>query len=111
MKLSFAVVCLCFFIGAQSMDIGTGGVYDSPFATDYFVRQYGFMFGGGRSGLMGLKAMQSRTNKMYKFPSYAYTRPTYQPLTFAHKNMELAPLVMKTESSKPVSFNRFMAVP
>ena len=35
-----------------------GGVYDSPFATDYFVRQYGFMFGGGRSGLMGLKAMQ-----------------------------------------------------
>ena len=41
-----------------------GGVYDSPFATDYFVRQYGFMFGGGRSGLMGLKAMQ--VNKLLR---------------------------------------------
>ena len=35
-----------------------GGVYDSPMATDYYVRQYGFLFGGGRSGLLGVRAMQ-----------------------------------------------------
>ena len=35
-----------------------GGVYDSPMATDYYVRQFGFMFGGGRSGVFGLKALQ-----------------------------------------------------
>jgi hypothetical protein len=35
-----------------------GGVYDSPAATDFYVRQFGFMFGGGRSGVLGLKAMQ-----------------------------------------------------
>ena len=36
----------------------SGGVYDSPAATDFYVRQFGFMFGGGRSGVLGLKAMQ-----------------------------------------------------
>ena len=42
----------------------SGGVYDSPAATDFYVRQFGFMFGGGAgergSGVLGLKAMQVR---------------------------------------------------
>ena len=113
MKLSVAsIVCLSLaFSTVQSMDIGTGGVYDSPLATDYYVRQFGFMFGGGRSGLLGLKAMQESTNKMYKFPTYAYLKPVYQPQPIAPKSMELAPLVMESKSSKPTVFNRFMAVP
>merc|ERR1719500_1942071 len=31
-------------------DVGKGGVYDSPMAQDYYVKRFGFMFGGGRSG-------------------------------------------------------------
>eukprot|EP00088_Acartia_fossae_P015754 TRINITY_DN1871_c0_g1_i1.p1 TRINITY_DN1871_c0_g1~~TRINITY_DN1871_c0_g1_i1.p1 ORF type:complete len:113 (+),score=33.26 TRINITY_DN1871_c0_g1_i1:113-451(+) len=112
MKLSVAVVCVVLMIASvQSMDVGTGGVYDSPFATDILVRQYGFMFGGGRSGLMGLKAMQERTNRMYKFPTYAYIKPRYQAVTVAPKSVELAPLVMKDKASQPKMFHRFMAVP
>ena len=43
-----------------SMDYGSSGVYDSPMATDYYVKRFGFMFGGGRSGMYGLKALQVR---------------------------------------------------
>ena len=41
----------------MSMDYGSSGVYDSPMATDYYVKRFGFMFGGGRSGMYGIKAM------------------------------------------------------
>ena len=40
------------------MDYGSSGVYDSPMATDYYVKRFGFMFGGGRSGMYGLEAMK-----------------------------------------------------
>merc|ERR1712099_134713 len=33
--------------------------YDSPMAQDYYVKRFGFMFGGGRSGMYGLKALQA----------------------------------------------------
>jgi len=112
MKLFLAVICCCAVASVHSMDIGSGGVYDSPLATDYYVRQFGFMFGGGRSGLMGLKAMQEMTNKMYKFPTYpSYLRPRYQPVKVATKSVELAPLIMKDKEEKPKMFHRFMAVP
>ena len=39
-----------------------GGVYDSPAAQDYWVRRFGFMFGGGRSGMKGLRALQESVN-------------------------------------------------
>ena len=42
----------------MSMELGKGGVYDSPLATDRFVRQFGFLFGGGRSGVKGIEAFQ-----------------------------------------------------
>ena len=32
-----------------AMEIGKGGVYDSPMAQDYYVKRFGFMFGGCRS--------------------------------------------------------------
>ena len=43
---------------ARGMEIGAGGVWDSPMATDYWVKRFGFMWGGGSSGMSGLKAMQ-----------------------------------------------------
>merc|ERR1712126_252244 len=54
------------------MDVGRSGVYDSPLANDYYVRRFGFMFGGGRSGLQGLQAMQNRVDSYHHYiqPSY-----------------------------------------
>merc|ERR1712080_614636 len=40
-----------------SMDLGSSGVYDSPMAQDYYVRRFGFLF-GGRRGMEGLAALQ-----------------------------------------------------
>jgi len=44
---------------ASCMEIGGGGVWDSPMATDYWVKRFGFMWGGGSSGMSGLKALQT----------------------------------------------------
>ena len=41
-----------------TLDSGGAGVYDSPLATDQLVKEFGFMFGGGRSGVKGLEAFQ-----------------------------------------------------
>ena len=43
-----------------SMDYGGSGVYDSPMATDYYVQRFGFLWGGGRSGLKGIEAFKVR---------------------------------------------------
>ena len=48
------------------MDYGQAGVYDSPMATDYYVKRFGFMFGGGRSGLKGFEALQSTTDNSFR---------------------------------------------
>ena len=40
------------------MDPASSGVWDSPMATDYWVKRFGFMWAGGRSGMHGLKALQ-----------------------------------------------------
>ena len=52
-------VCLTYVHG---MDYGGTGVWDSPMATDYWVKRFGFMWGGGSSGMYGLKALQVTTN-------------------------------------------------
>merc|ERR1712055_1264125 len=55
---SFAAVALLLgLVGA--MEIGKGGVYDSPMSQDYYVKRFGFMFGGGRSGMHGIEALQA----------------------------------------------------
>merc|ERR1711899_566393 len=60
MKLLASVVVVMVMAGCVSgMDVGKGGVYDSPMAQDYYVKRFGFMFGGGRSGMYGLKALQA----------------------------------------------------
>ena len=42
------------------MEVGAGGVWDSPMATDYWVKRFGFLWGGGSSGVSGLRAIQVR---------------------------------------------------
>merc|ERR1719367_1625156 len=49
-----------------AMDYGSSGVYDSPMANDYYVKRFGFLFGGGRSGANGLIALQRTADLSYK---------------------------------------------
>jgi len=55
-------VCLTY---VHSMDYGGTGVWDSPMATDYWVKRFGFMWAGGRSGMYGLKALQKTADLSY----------------------------------------------
>merc|ERR1712122_429667 len=59
MKLLAVMVVVVMAGCVSGMDVGKGGVYDSPMAQDYYVKRFGFMFGGGRSGMYGLKALQA----------------------------------------------------
>ena len=52
------VLVMLVMTSCQALNHGRGGVWDSPAATDQFVQQYGFLFGGGRSGIHGLQALQ-----------------------------------------------------
>ena len=57
--VQLSLLCLSSLLSCTlCMDIGRNGVYDSPMATDYYVQRFGFMFGGGRSGMYGLEALQ-----------------------------------------------------
>ena len=60
MILSVSFCLLVILDSSVSMDYGRSGVYDSPMANDYYVKRFGFMFGGGRSGMHGLEALQVR---------------------------------------------------
>ena len=132
---SFAAVALLLgLVGA--MEIGKGGVYDSPMSQDYYVKRFGFMFGGGRSGMHGIEALQAdglvaEGGKVEtKAPAeemrnsvdtyYKAVLPTNKVKTQSRKlatqalqkekaMVELAPKMMG--ESKPKMFHRFMAVP
>merc|ERR1712117_208292 len=134
MKLLASVVVAVVTAGLVSgMDVGKGGVYDSPMAQDYYVKRFGLMFGGGRSGMYGLKALQAdglvaqrqevkpavqmrnSVDTYYrnvlpttKTPSSynTYNRFRSQPLLRAKPMVELAPKRMGS-----TYFNTFMAVP
>merc|ERR1712038_881206 len=130
MKLLTVMVLLTAGLGF-GMDVGKGGVYDSPMAQDYYVKRFGFMFGGGRSGMYGLKALQAdglgaqrqegkpagqmrnSVDTYYrnvlptaKTSSYTFNRFRSQPLLRAKPMVELAPKRMGS-----TYFNTFMAVP
>jgi len=135
MKLLVVVVVMLAGL-VSGMDVGKGGVYDSPMAQDYYVKRFGFMFGGGRSGMYGLKALQAdglvqqrqevkpamvqmrnsvdtyyrnvlpTTKTSSSSSSYSYNRFRSQPLLRAKPMVELAPKRMGS-----TYFNTFMAVP
>merc|ERR1719167_1988889 len=137
MKSFFLFPFISFVYG---MDYGQAGVYDSPMATDYYVKRFGFLFGGGRSGNSGLQAMQKAAdlgyknslpttvynpsglyglkamrNSVYDFPQPSV--PSAKPLTRLSflrvkekKMVELSPIKLELNRN-PKTFSRFMAVP
>ena len=133
MKLLASVMVVVVMAGLVSgMDVGKGGVYDSPMAQDYYVKRFGFMFGGGRSGMYGLKALQAdglvaqkkevkpavqmrnSVDTYYRnvlptsssSSSYTFNRLRSKPLLRAKPMVKLAPKKMGS-----TYFNTFMAVP
>ena len=134
LKMNLLAVMVVVTAGVVSgMDVGKSGVYDSPMAQDYYVKRFGFMFGGGRSGMYGLKALQAdglvaqrqevkpavqmrnSVDTYYRnvlpttrtTSSYnTYNRFRSQPLLRAKPMVELAPKRMGSSY-----FNTFMAVP
>jgi len=108
--MKLLILFACTALSVSAMDIGTGGVYDSPFATDYYVKQFGFMFGGGRSGLFGLKAIQESQDRYHSYHLPSYPR-NYKEISVGKKMVELSPLMVESKVAKPQMFHRFMAVP
>merc|ERR1712180_339414 len=126
MRLLASVVVVVVMAGCVSgMDVGKGGVYDSPMAQDYYVKRFGFMFGGGRSGMYGLVAhkkevkpavqMRNSVDTYYRnvlptsyssSSSYTFNRLRSKPLLRAKPMVKLAPKKMGS-----TYFNTFMAVP
>eukprot|EP00092_Neocalanus_flemingeri_P102177 GFUD01130681.1.p1 GENE.GFUD01130681.1~~GFUD01130681.1.p1 ORF type:complete len:113 (+),score=41.77 GFUD01130681.1:143-481(+) len=97
-----------------SLELGKGGVYDSPLATDRFVRQFGFLFGGGRSGVKGIEALQDHNDPMPHPPHHSGPTSSHQDMSniMGKKMVELSPLVVEnTKNRKPRMFRRFLAVP
>merc|ERR1712107_423884 len=115
MKLLASVLVVAVVMAGclSGMDVGKGGVYDSPMAQDYYVKRFGFMFGGGRSGMYGLKALQADglvAQKQEVKPAVqmrnsvdTYYRFRSQPLLRAKPMVELAPKRMGS-----TYFNTFM---
>ena len=65
-------------VQVEALDFGSSGVWDSPLATDYWVKRFGFMWAGGRSGMHGLKALQVGPSTINK-QQYIHT-PMYYVL-------------------------------
>merc|ERR1711884_48584 len=99
MKL-LASVAVVVMVGCVSgMDVGKGGVYDSPMAQDYYVKRFGFMFGGGRSGMYGLKALQADGLVAQKKEVKPAVQMRYSVDTY-YRN------VLPTTSASSYTFNR-----
>jgi len=134
MRQNTWLVVSLMVIPSLAMDFGGGGVWDSPMATDHYVRQFGWMFGGGRSGMAGMKALTSnriskddmkmsnpyeydydKNNRINLFPSpsLVVAAPHFQvrPVIQSRRMVKLAPLVMKGSDKKNLKFQPFMAVP
>merc|ERR1711874_577437 len=133
MRSFAAVALLLVLVGA--MEIGRGGVYDSPMAQDYYVKRFGFLFGGGRRGMHGIEALQAdglvaeggkvetkapaeemrnSVDTYYKAVLPSKAKPhlrklATQALQKEKAMVELAPKMIG--ESKPKMFHRFMAVP
>jgi len=108
---------LLLVVGSSlGMELGRSGVYDSPMAQDYYVRRFGFMFGGGRSGMYGLEALQQVEDPMHlhsrhSSPSHHHHQHHHHQAKQEKAMVELSPIVMKSKDRQPKQFPRFMAVP
>merc|ERR1711973_460051 len=135
--LARSLLLLLPVCGLHCLDYGGHGVWDSPMATDYWVKRFGFMWAGGRSGMKGMEALQKTADLTYnneiptsiynpsgiyglkamgsvvpEYPQIVTQRPVTNsrlalPLVKEKKMVKLAPLRMDPTHS----FDRFMAVP
>merc|ERR1711910_77777 len=137
-NMKLLVVVVVTLAGMVSgMDVGKGGVYDSPMAQDYYVKRFGFMFGGGRSGMYGLEALQKTAehnyqshlpstlynpsglyglramrNSIYDFPQLTQAKPSSRSsYSFPRRIKEKQMVELSPLNRKQQTFNRFMAVP
>eukprot|EP00091_Calanus_sinicus_P013262 TRINITY_DN29474_c0_g1_i1.p2 TRINITY_DN29474_c0_g1~~TRINITY_DN29474_c0_g1_i1.p2 ORF type:complete len:114 (-),score=33.75 TRINITY_DN29474_c0_g1_i1:88-429(-) len=113
MLVVFLMVTTCQYVLANSLDDGKDGVYDSPMATDELAMEFGFLFGGGRSGVKGMEALQDHNDPM---PHGPHPDPIIAHQDMSHKLgkkvVELSPLIVENiKTRKPSSFSRFLAVP
>jgi len=67
--LSFLFTCF-----AAPLDLGFGGVYNSPEANAYWARRFGSLFGGSSSGGGGLRQLQERINQS-AYSNRGFSRP------------------------------------
>merc|ERR1711864_13490 len=132
LKMQEVMLVLVAAALGKSLDLGSSGVYDSPMAQDYYVKRFGFLFGGGRSGMSGLKALQehglvqldlerdhveemqlSMKNYYKEVMTDTITEPSKQyrrlPLSKEKVMVKLAPVMMGRV--KPKMFHPFLAVP
>jgi len=96
----------------MAMELGKSGVYDSPLATDELVREFGFLFGGGRSGVKGIQALQDHNDPMPHSPPPLVNRVDNLLHVKEKGVVELSPIMLKNSNTrKPKMFSRFLAVP
>eukprot|EP00091_Calanus_sinicus_P011834 TRINITY_DN26705_c0_g1_i1.p1 TRINITY_DN26705_c0_g1~~TRINITY_DN26705_c0_g1_i1.p1 ORF type:complete len:111 (-),score=38.71 TRINITY_DN26705_c0_g1_i1:327-659(-) len=106
------LVFLSQFMMTIPMELGKSGVYDSPLATDELVRKFGFLFGGGRSGVKGIEAFQDHNDPMPHSPPPLVSKDVNLYHVKEKGIVELSPLMVEnTNTRKPKMFSRFMAVP
>ena len=107
MRMVMAVILMV--TGVSALNKGRAGVWDSPSATDHFVQRYGFLFGGGRSGVHGLRALQSLRQDRAS-PAILAARPLRSEGLLGGQELEPLTLTPSKAGAKLV-FNRFRAVP
>ena len=112
MVLSAVMAVTMMVTGVSALNKGRAGVWDSPSATDHFVQRYGFLFGGGRSGVHGLRALQSLRQDRAPVAILA-ARPIRQERLLGGQELEPLTLTPGTASQAGAKlvFNRFRAVP
>jgi hypothetical protein len=71
------------------MDPGRSGVWDSPSTQDYWIKRFGFMFGGGRSGVKGMKALQESVARRSRGHHGSFFKTDLAPVEASPKAVRL----------------------
>merc|ERR1712018_285389 len=102
-------------MGVMALNHGRAGVWDSPLATDQYVQQFGFLFGGGRSGVRGIQALQTSATPLVSVSTSSVPKlARISSLGHGLRTVkELDPLTVSVTGGKggKVVFSRFAAVP
>jgi hypothetical protein len=102
MKKVTSCLCLVLILPSliSSLDLGRGGVYDSPSAQDYWIKRFGFMFGGGRSGMKGIRALQQSVDMKARSHRDNFYKRKLSPVHSSPKEIMLLKERMKDQGSQ-----------